>query len=54
MAALSLVAALSMIEGWWSWNGETLLWGLAVIAMLTALTIFRRTRILARALKAKA
>lgn len=53
MALLSAVVLVSMLEGLWGWSGETLLWGLAVIAALTALTAFRRTRTLARALKAK-
>ena len=53
MAALTAVALVSMFEGAWGWAGETLVWGLAIIAALTALTVFLRTRTLARALRAK-
>ena len=54
MALLSVAALISMLEGLWGWTGEALLWGLAVIAALTALTIFRRTRTLARAIRGRA
>lgn len=54
MAMLSVVTLASMFEGLWGWSGETLMWGLGLIAALTAVTIFRRTRSLARNLRAKA
>jgi phosphatidylglycerophosphate synthase len=53
MAALTAVAVLSMLEGLWNWKGDALMWGLAAIAALTALTVFLRTRTLAHALRAK-
>ncbi len=53
MAALTAVGLLSMVEGAWGWKGEGLVWGLMLIAALTALTVFLRTRTLARALRAK-
>lgn len=51
MGALTAVAVLSMIEGWWGWHADALVWGLAAIAALTVLTVFNRTRRLARALR---
>jgi phosphatidylglycerophosphate synthase len=54
MAALTGAAVLSMFEGLWDRQGQVLLWALALIAALTALTVFRRTRALARALRSRA
>jgi phosphatidylglycerophosphate synthase len=54
MAALTAIAVLSMIEGLWKWRGDTLVWGLAVIAALTALTVYLRTRTLAHRLRERA
>ena len=53
MAALTAVALLSMFEGGWGWKGEGLVWGLALIAALIAVTVFLRTWTLARVLRAK-
>lgn len=54
MALLSVIALASMVEGLWGWRGDTLLWGLALVVALIALTIFRRIRTLARGLRARA
>lgn len=51
MALLTAVAVVSMFEGLWGWQGDALIWGLALIAAGTAFTVFRRTRALARALR---
>lgn len=53
MAMLTGVAVISMVEGFWGWAGDALVWGLAIIAALTALTVFLRTRTMARALRAR-
>jgi len=53
MFLLTAAAVLSMFEGAWGWKGEGLMWALAVIAALTALTVFLRTRTLARRLRSK-
>ncbi|MBX7249305.1 MAG: CDP-alcohol phosphatidyltransferase family protein [Caulobacteraceae bacterium] len=54
MTALTAAALASSVEGAWGWNGETLMWALALTAALTALTVFLRTRTLARRLREKA
>jgi len=54
MGLLTAAAVVSMLEGLWGWHGQALSWGLALIAALTALTVFNRTRKLARALRARA
>lgn len=50
MGALSAAALLSMFEGLWRGLGEVMLWSLALIAALTAITVWRRTRNLVRGL----
>jgi phosphatidylglycerophosphate synthase len=50
MAALTLTAVVSAVEKLWGWHGQTLLIGLAVIGLGTALTLGLRTRTLARRL----
>lgn len=51
MGLLTATAALSMLEGLWGGHGEVMLWGLALLAALTALTVVNRTRNLARGLR---
>ena len=50
MAALTITALVSAIEGLWGWHGETMMVGLAVIGIGTAITLGRRVRTLARRL----
>jgi phosphatidylglycerophosphate synthase len=50
MAALTLACVASTIEPLWGWRGQTLLIVLAVVALGTAFTAFRRTRTLAHRL----
>lgn len=52
MGLLTAVTVLSMLEGVWEGRGQVMLWGLALIAALTALTAVNRTRNLARGLRA--
>jgi phosphatidylglycerophosphate synthase len=52
MALLTALAVVSVIEGAWGWQGETLLFGLGVAAVLTGVTVFNRVRNLARGMKA--
>lgn len=51
MAALTLTAAVSAAEPLWGWNGQTILIGLATIAVGAAGTLGRRTATLARRLE---
>ena len=53
MAALTLACVVSAIEPLWGWRGQTLTIALAIVALGTALTAFRRTRTLAARLAAK-
>ena len=53
MAILTVGALVSMLEWLWGWQGETLLWTLALLAGVGALTVFNRTRVLARGLAAR-
>jgi phosphatidylglycerophosphate synthase len=53
MAALTLVALIAALEPLWGWNGQTLVIGLALIAAGTALTVWRRTTRLGRALNGR-
>ena len=50
MAALTLTCAVAAIEPLWGWRGQSLMIGLVVIALGTALTAARRTRTLAHRL----
>jgi phosphatidylglycerophosphate synthase len=54
MFVLTLACLVSLSESLWSGQGRTLFWALGLIGILTALTIARRIRRLATALKAKA
>ncbi len=51
MAALTAAAGVAATEPLWNGSGETLFWGLALIAGLTAATVVRRTLRLAHALR---
>jgi phosphatidylglycerophosphate synthase len=53
MAALTLACIVSATEPLWGWRGQTMLIALAVVALGTAFTAFRRTRTLARRLADK-
>ena len=53
MAILSAGALVSMLEWTWGWHGEALLIALALLAALSALTVFNRARRLARGLRPK-
>jgi phosphatidylglycerophosphate synthase len=53
MAALTALCALSAFEHLWSWRGETLAYGLSLIALGAALTALRRTGGLAARLGAQ-
>ncbi len=50
MAALTIACVISALEPLWGWRGQTLTIALAVIALGTAVTAFRRTRTLAQRL----
>jgi phosphatidylglycerophosphate synthase len=50
MGALTLAALVGAVEPIWGWRGQSLMIGLVVIALGTALTLARRTRTLARRL----
>jgi phosphatidylglycerophosphate synthase len=50
MAALTVAALASAVEPLWGWHGQSLMIGLVVIALGTALTLGLRTRTLARRL----
>ena len=50
MAALTITALVSALEGLWGWHGETMMVGLAVIGVGTAITLALRLRRLARRL----
>ncbi len=54
MAALTAASVAAALEPMWGWNGQSLLVGLGVIGLGTALTAARRTRTLARRLAARA
>ena len=54
MGLLSAAAVLSMFEGLWDGRGQVMLWGLGLAAALVALTVFNRTRNLARGLSGRA
>lgn len=51
MAALTALCAISVFEHLWAWRGETLAYGLALIALGTAVTAARRVLRLAKRLK---
>jgi phosphatidylglycerophosphate synthase len=53
MAALTLACVVSALEPLWGWRGQTLLIALAIVALGTAFTAYRRTRTLARRLADK-
>jgi phosphatidylglycerophosphate synthase len=53
MAALTIACVVSAFEPLWGWRGQTLTIALAIIALGTAFTAFRRTRTLARRLADK-
>ena len=46
MAALTLTCVVSALEGLWGWHGQSMLIGLSVITLGTAVTAVRRTRTL--------
>lgn len=50
MAALTIACVVSTIEPLWGWRGQTLMIALAVVALGTAITAFRRTQTLAKRL----
>lgn len=52
MAVLTLAALVSAAEPLWDWRGQSLVAGLALIALLAALTVGRRTFTLAARLRA--
>lgn len=54
MAVLTLAALAAAAEDLWHGRGQSLLWALALIAALTALTTARRVARLAKGLKARA
>ena len=54
MAVLTLAALVATTETYWHGRGWSLFVALAVVAALTALTLARRVRTLARALKQRA
>ena len=54
MAALTLTAVVAAVEGFWGWEGQSLVIGLGIIAVGTLATIARRTLTLARRLKERA
>ena len=51
MAALTLTCLVAAVEPVWGWEGQCLVIGLAIIALGTLATVFRRTATLARRLK---
>jgi len=53
MAALTIACLVSALEPLWGWRGQTLMIALAIVALGTAFTAFRRTRTLARRLAEK-
>jgi phosphatidylglycerophosphate synthase len=53
MAALTIACLASTLEPLWGWRGETMMIVLAIVALGTAYTAFRRTRTLARRLADK-
>jgi phosphatidylglycerophosphate synthase len=53
MAALTIACVVSALEPIWGWRGQTLTIALAVVALGTAFTAFRRARTLARRLAEK-
>lgn len=53
MAALTIACLVAAAEPLWGWRGQSLMIGLVVIALGTALTVARRTRTLARRLAEK-
>ncbi|HZZ36952.1 MAG TPA: hypothetical protein VFE03_14610 [Caulobacteraceae bacterium] len=50
MAALTLTAIVAALEPLWGWRGQSLAIGLVVIGLGAFLTVWRRTRTLARRL----
>jgi phosphatidylglycerophosphate synthase len=54
MATLTAACLVSGVEPLWGWRGQSLMIGLAVIALGAALTVARRTRTLARRLAERA
>jgi phosphatidylglycerophosphate synthase len=54
MAALTAACLVGAIEPLWGWRGQSLMIGLALIALGAAATVVRRTRTLARRLAARA
>jgi hypothetical protein len=54
MAALTAACLVGAIEPLWGWRGQSLMIGLALIALSAAATLVRRTRTLARRLAARA
>jgi len=54
MFALTVACLISMAEPLWSWRGETMLIGLAVIALGCVITLWRRTARLAKGLRERA
>jgi phosphatidylglycerophosphate synthase len=50
MAALTLTALVSALEGLWGWHGQAMMIGLAMIGLGALITLARRTRTLARRL----
>jgi phosphatidylglycerophosphate synthase len=54
MAALTLIAAVSAFEPAWGWRGQTVMIGLTVIVLGSALTGARRVRTLSNRLRDKA
>jgi phosphatidylglycerophosphate synthase len=54
MGVLTVVILVSLVEKPWVRSGTSLVWGLGLIALLTAVTTIRRTLHLARLLKARA
>ena len=54
MAVLTAACLAGAVEALWGWRGQSLMIGLAVIALGAALTVARRTRTLARRLAERA
>jgi phosphatidylglycerophosphate synthase len=52
MAVLTLALVVSALEPLWGWRGQSLMIALAIIALGTAFTAWRRTRTLAARLRA--
>ncbi|HEY1753101.1 MAG TPA: CDP-alcohol phosphatidyltransferase family protein [Caulobacteraceae bacterium] len=54
MVALTALCLVSTLEPLWGWRGQTLVIGLGLIALGAAVTVWRRTRTLARRLAGRA